>query len=469
MDTDINNLIDMHKNLPSPLSRGIVLSILINLLLGLALVATLGVVVTVLVNQYKTTNINITLSGMRTSVLALVEFLNLRIVFDYANLTPTDPNITFPRSTNPVFKGFEHLSHNKTFLYTLLDGASNYFQQIHSLTHFGESQYAHTDDDYYDVIHVSRLSTEENEKNLLQESECLAEESEKHNCLVANRIFNVDFPVAGLSSLISQLRFYVWVMEIDNFQTYTDLHPVPRYIGSACRYDLRSGLNQLTNDILAQAQKAVSVSQTVIGIVTIVACIMLFILLFVTGLTWLNLLMTNNEESEKLLELLPVSSDEKEIDLLPSMLTSYPPIDQGRAKIVEAATTVLENLSKHEKMDTLIPNLDYLMITTHQVFSEEEAEMDKRNYEHLEEHSREHLLIRQRLTRIVDEIKQNKIAATRIAKRNLVRLYDKHFIDDDVLFGNTIPAEEKKAMMNDAEYAGEEEHDVGELGEPGQE
>ncbi|KAK2948664.1 hypothetical protein BLNAU_16405 [Blattamonas nauphoetae] len=41
---------------------------------------------------------------------ALSEFLLIRFLFPLANVTPTDPNITFARSTNPVFKGFEHTS-----------------------------------------------------------------------------------------------------------------------------------------------------------------------------------------------------------------------------------------------------------------------------------------------------------------------------------------------------------------------
>ncbi|KAK2954496.1 hypothetical protein BLNAU_10516 [Blattamonas nauphoetae] len=117
---DIETLTHMHANLPSPLSFGIIIRVVLNLSLGILAIVALAVVSVVLVLQYSKTNVNITMSGMRTSVLSLIEFLNLRILYNYANVTPKDPNITFPRSTNPVFKGFEHLSRNRTQIYRVV-------------------------------------------------------------------------------------------------------------------------------------------------------------------------------------------------------------------------------------------------------------------------------------------------------------------------------------------------------------
>ncbi|KAK2954502.1 hypothetical protein BLNAU_10522 [Blattamonas nauphoetae] len=208
----------------------------------------------------------------------------------------------------------------------------------------------------------------------------------------------------------------------------------------------------------------------ILSAVSAVVCVFLFVALFLFSMMWLQRVMDNNGESKKLLELLPINREEKEMDLLPSMMTGYSPIDTARMKIIDAAGGVLESLGKDDKPEVLLQNIDYLMITTTQVFAEEEMEMDKRDYEHAEEHAREHLLLRQRLTVIADSLKHGTVPSMRIAKRNLVRLYDRHFIDDDVQFGNSIPPEEKMALQLDVdEMAGEEANDVGELGEPGQE
>ncbi|KAK2960695.1 putative hemerythrin [Blattamonas nauphoetae] len=469
LETDLKRLEGMHANLPSPLSVQIVISILLDMVFGLVSFIALAVLVSTLVNLYSSTNVNITMSGMRTSILALCEYFNLRIMFPLGNISPADKEITFIRSTNPVFKGFEQSSTNKTELYELLVKSSNYFQQLHSATHYGDSEYAFMNDTLYDDVPTTRLSTEENEATLLQRADCFMEEKESESCTNGIRIFNMQFPLYGLSTLISQMRLYIWMMKNDGYESYTNVHPVPRYLASAFRYDLRSGLNKLTNEILATSQGLVTTSQMTLLAVTVVACILIMVALIAFAVTWLNKVMQTNEESEKLLELMPVGHEEKEIDLLPSMLTGYQPMDQGRHKIIEAALSVFESLKRNEKMEVLLPNIDFLMITTTQVFAEEEAEMDKRDYEKMEEHKREHILIRQRLTRISEEIRKKQVAATRIAQRNLIRLYDRHFIDDDVQFGDTIPPEEKQAVHNDMEFVGEQAEDVGELGEPGQE
>jgi hypothetical protein len=36
-----------------------------------------------------------------------------------------------------------------------------------------------------------------------------------------------------------------------------------------------------------------------------------------------------------------------------------------------------------------------------------------------------------------------------IAKRNLIKLFDAHFTNADIMFGNTIPEEERVGLNND--------------------
>ncbi|KAK2947550.1 hypothetical protein BLNAU_17517 [Blattamonas nauphoetae] len=460
-NSDVSTLIANIADLPSPLTKRLVLPAVLNIVISVAALAVLCVLVFILVRRYEGNNKNITLSGMRNSILSLIEFLNIRLLYNYANITPKDPTITFPTSTNPVMKGFEHLSHNKTELYGLLVKSSKYFQQLHSATHFGVSEFSHTDDSYFDDVITSRLSTEDNEKTLLRQQECYLEEAEDANCSIGNRIFDVKFPISGLSTLISQMRLYIWLMSGDDFEYYTELHPIPRFIGSACRYDLRGGMNTLTNEILETSQKSIRVSKGILIGVSVALCAVLYVSMGVFAMRWLYKVTMNAEESTALYKLLPISSEEKEMTFLNSMLTGHRVLDEGRQKIFDAALNVLESLSTNESMTNLCSNLDLLIITTTQVFGDEEAEMDKRDYDQLEEHAHEHLVIRQRLTWLCDEMKLGQTAQTRIAKRYLIRLFDSHFLNDDVLFGNTIPAEEKRDVEGDGErMRGDEEHDA---------
>ncbi|KAK2963386.1 hypothetical protein BLNAU_1428 [Blattamonas nauphoetae] len=466
LTVDIDTLTITHSSLPSPLSKSMLACISLNMLLGLASILSLAVLAIVLVTRYKRTNYNITVSGMRTSILALVEFLNLRLLFPFANICPTDANITFDRSTNPVFKGYEHLTIDKDQIYALLAKSSNYFQQLHSATHYGESVYALTNDSYYDDFDMTRLSTEDNEKTLLRQNMCFMETSEQGTCADENRIFNIKFPQYGLASLIARMRLYVWLMATERLDDYSDHHPIPRYIASACRYDLRSGMNKLTNEILESSQRMILMSQTIITIVTAVCSLMILVSLLFTALKWLDMVMQNLIESQKLLSLLPTSRDEKEIQLLPSMMTMYRPLDEGRMRIIDAVLSVVESIDENEKKESLNQNLDFLMITTTQVFADEEADMEKRDYEAIDAHKRDHRLLRQRLTRLSDEINLNQVASTRVARRYLVRLFDSHFIDDDVAFGNSIPTREKVLVEQGSMVIyGDEENDVKELRE----
>ncbi|KAK2954266.1 hypothetical protein BLNAU_10765 [Blattamonas nauphoetae] len=475
IEKDVQNLTQMHLNLPSPLSTGIVVNIMLSMGLGLVILISLVVVAIVMVNQFNRSNVNITMSGMRTSILSLIEFLNLRILFPDSHLVPFDDKIDFSRSTNPVCTGFQFLSDDVDELYPLLVKSSAYFQQLHSATHYGDSEYAFANDSYYDNVPTTRLSTKENEATLLQNGNCFMEPSEEEFCSNESRIFNFNFPMYGLSTLISQMRLYIWMMkfelhevDVNGTSLYTELHHIPRYLGSAIRYDLRSGVNRLTNEILATSQQDVTTTVTLLTVGTVVGSFLFIMALIIFTWQWLNRVMMNNEESVKLHQLLPVSHEERSMELLPSMQIGLPALDQGRMKIIDAALSVLESLDKHEKPESLNNHLDYLMITTTQIFTEEETEMEKRDYEHLEDHTREHILIRQRLSFVIDEIRRNHLPTTKIAIRSLTRLFDRHFIDDDVQFGHTIPQHEKMMVGHDQEHFEEAVQEVGELGEPGQ-
>ncbi|KAA6358525.1 MAG: hypothetical protein EZS28_045948 [Streblomastix strix] len=60
-------------------------------------------------------------------------------------------------------------------------------------------------------------------------------------------------------------------------------------------------------------------------------------------------------------------------------------------------------------------------------------------------HAREHIILRQRLTIIGDQLRVDNDdgASKMIAKRNIIKLFDGHFTNADVVFANTIPDEEK--------------------------
>ncbi|KAK2945755.1 hypothetical protein BLNAU_19311 [Blattamonas nauphoetae] len=129
MEMDEARLRDMHMYLPDPVTKGFILVMVLDLSLGLLMLTALIVVAVVMVLSFRTSAVNLTMSGMRSSVLALSEFLLIRFLFPLANVTPTDPNSTFDRSTNPVFKGFEHTSTDRDLLFALFANSSDFLQK----------------------------------------------------------------------------------------------------------------------------------------------------------------------------------------------------------------------------------------------------------------------------------------------------------------------------------------------------
>ncbi|KAK2963513.1 hypothetical protein BLNAU_1556 [Blattamonas nauphoetae] len=442
-EAELARLMDLYNNLPSPVSGRIILlissSIITILLLGIVLI----VYAYVQVATFSQFNTNIVQSGLRTTILAMIEFLNLRLVFNFPHIVPSDPTIDFPESTNPVWTGFQHISANQTLLYELLNQCSHYFQGLHSAAHYGKSKDSVTGDTMIDTLNPTRLGLEDNEKTLLRLQECFAEESDKDLCKEPERVFDTYFPIYGLSTLISQLNMYIELMKGDGYEKYTADSYIPRYISSACRNDLRSGINQLTNEILASTRTSVLMSQTVLIGLTASFCVYLIISYFSAALSWVNLVMTTNLESHKLMELLPIDEDKDQIELLPSMRTGFKPLDEGRELIIEAVLGLVDSVQNNESKDRIKGNMDYLMTTVTRIFALEEKEMEKREYGNLAAHQHAHLVLRQRVTVIAEKVLSNNVATMRLASRVLTRLFDVHFLEDDTQFGDTIPESEK--------------------------
>ncbi|KAA6401934.1 MAG: hypothetical protein EZS28_002540 [Streblomastix strix] len=75
-------------------------------------------------------------------------------------------------------------------------------------------------------------------------------------------------------------------------------------------------------------------------------------------------------------------------------------------------------------------------------------------------HAKEHIILRQRLTIIGDQLKvTGDVASKMIAKRNLIKLFDVHFTNADIVFGNMIPEEERTGFDEDEDEKDEEEDD----------
>ncbi|KAA6383919.1 MAG: hypothetical protein EZS28_020558 [Streblomastix strix] len=160
--------------------------------------------------------------------------------------------------------------------------------------------------------------------------------------------------------------------------------------------------------------------------------------------------------SQKLIELLPVDENEKEMQMMPSMRTNYGKMDQMREHILDSGQDLIDAIKQHVERQQLVQAFQQIINITYHTFQEEEKEMDSKNYEteKKDAHKEQHLLLRQRLTSLGDHlrgVKGQSEAVKSVVKKILSKLFSKHFIDDDVAFAEEILEKIKKENLSKKE------------------
>ncbi|KAH7818916.1 uncharacterized protein MONOS_15451 [Monocercomonoides exilis] len=436
MEKDIEKHEAAYKQLPKPVTAKIRVPIFLFVILGLCAVFVTVILTITYVAGFKPISANIILSGMRASILFQIQFL-LISVLQPLPLLKTDQSITFPRANNPVMHNSSHCSGDPLIARNMLVSMSNYFDAVHLGCHFGDSEYSHADDVTYDAVTVSRMKTEFNVKTLLADTECFLAESDDCSQVDPMRIYGVHGNLYGLTSLLARMRINVERISKMDVENITYLTPEARFILNGLRNDIVGGINKMTNMILTEGKEEVQESVTILIAVIVVFCVLYLVSMFGNGLMWIGEIAFIENASEKLLDLLPIKEGEKEIVMMPSMVTGHDSFDKGREAILDYAQQLITSINQNEPYESLVATFFQLSSTAFAVFNEEEREMAAKNYEGIERHKREHLLLRQRLTMIADLLRSKNDAAKAVGKRKLVSLFDMHFTDEDINFADT--------------------------------
>ncbi|KAA6401931.1 MAG: hypothetical protein EZS28_002537, partial [Streblomastix strix] len=539
LDKDLTKLQAAYNQLPSPITFKFIVNIIVSLVAELLILIALIVVVVIFVQLYSDVPGNIVVSGIRPALCTQIHYFAQRLLYNYSQIE-VPIRVEFTHSTSPVWNDSSHVSANKNVIRQLLYGITEQFRKIHENVHFGTSDYT-----------------------------------------------------------ITKLRFIV----------------------SAIRMDIQEGLLKHSREILDSGLSLISLSKNVL-IYSVIGCSVLQLILVVTNaIPWSLDVVRATTQSKKLLLLLPSQgrgsdrgddSAEVEMQMLPSMRTGYPPIDNGRERIIEAAVALLdaiktkESQSQINSLHSTLVQISYRQFTVEEremiqreytgskditmndilqsgpgelgtnaqsimnnvvgtirrlgVQNEKENEFDKKNeldkidikilppveqseqlkietqlaqlqqqqslintqqqigldqngqpilinsgtlnhdssnnksvkqiagltnddlherpkkgknrMHHListssdpkqhnfKTHAKEHIILRQRLTIIGDQLKvTGDVASKMIAKRNLIKLFDVHFTNADIVFGNTIPEEERTGFDEDEDEKDEQEED----------
>jgi hemerythrin len=340
------------------------------------------------------------------------------------------------------------MSPNQTLLMQLAQGCSDYFRAIHQATHFGSSDYSLSHDEVFDKVQTKRLNPDENSQILFGPVGCYADPDVICEDLNPDRLYGITPPYFGLSKLV-----YRWVNSVGRLarldaSSYTNSTPELRYISSAYRYDMREGINGMTTKIMdtgvAKINKAIKT--TILTAVVLMIAILFSLVAF--AMPWRSVASDVRAASAKLLDLLPMDENEKEMQLLPSMRTGVEYMDAGREKIIDACLQLLEVIRRKQSVSTLVDSHKSVMHAVMKVFTAEEADMEQRNYPGKKDHVEFHLLLRQRLTVLGDMLRLNDAATAATVRHVLVSLFDSHFTDSDVHFAETLPTSERTFKMD---------------------
>jgi hemerythrin len=446
-DGAVQKLQAAYKQLPVPITGRFVLYIGLDfaVLLGIGVALICVVIFTVL--GYAPTSSTIIISNSRLFILADVYYFAIRAVYPCVELE-NSPVIELPRSTNPVWKSSAHMSGNQTLLMELAKGCADYFRAINQAAHYGTSPFSVSHDPVFDEITTHRLSAGDNARVLFSEVGCYADPDVVCSELNPHRLFGVHPPFFGLSKLLARLVYYVTrLSHLPATWCVNDTAEL-RYISSAYRYDMREGINNMTEDILAAGVLKVDKA---IGYLIITVVVLFVVVLFALcgfALPWRMMARDIREASGKLVDLLPVYENEKEMELLGSMWTGLEFMDVGRAKIIEGCVQLLEAIRRKQSVIGQLDAHKQIMQAVAKEFGAEEKEMEGRNYSERARHTEHHLLLRQRLTLLGDQLRLNDAATTATVRHMLISLFDSHFTDADVHFAETIPASERTFQLD---------------------
>eukprot|EP00770_Monocercomonoides_exilis_P012323 MONOS_12267.1-p1 / transcript=MONOS_12267.1 / gene=MONOS_12267 / organism=Monocercomonoides_exilis_PA203 / gene_product=unspecified product / transcript_product=unspecified product / location=Mono_scaffold00668:12365-15958(-) / protein_length=1198 / sequence_SO=supercontig / SO=protein_coding / is_pseudo=false len=432
MEKEIEKYAFAYKQLPSPVTKKIIITTVLSMILGIHAISTAVALVSVYVTGYKPTSANIILSGMRASILLQIQFL-LTSILQPIPMLKTDQSIKFPRSYNPVMHNSSHCSGSQVTARDMLVPMSKYFEAVHLDCHFGDSDYTLTNDFTYDSVPVTRMKTKFNKETLMKEVDCFLANSD--DCSQDPfRMYGVKGSIYGLTTLLARMRINLEKISKMDVDDITFLNPEARFVLNALRNDIIGGINKMTNMILTEGKTEVKESVTILVAAIVFFYIMFQVSMFGNGLTWVRENMHIENVSGKLRKLLPIAEGEKEIEMMPSMVTGHDSFDKGREAILENAQQLLSSINENEHYETLMATFFQLSSTVFEVFNEEEREMVVKNYEGIEKHKREHLLLRQRLTLIGDQLLSKNDAVKAAGKRIFVSLFDVHFTDEDITF-----------------------------------
>lgn len=423
---------------------------------------TLGTIVAVFlyIQLFRRTLANLVLSGLCPDVLLEMSYLTLAlsVPLPVANVSLLLDTAVFAGVSNPVWRDARHLSTDRTEIMGYIHKMSQVFTSIHSSVEYGAGRGKPSLDSLLDKIKPKRLPSEENGALLLHLSDCLL--MDKAKCANRDRIVDQYFPVGGILSLTSSLQLLVSQMYHSSTYMNMDAESAEvQYILSVNRFDLTDGIRQLNLNILHNAQRQIKQSQVVLTVIMMM-CVVVVVAVFSVHTVQAHRMIRHKMETTHTLSDL-VSADRECVDMkfTAEMRMHDRELDAGREKVMEQAMQMEEMLEEEGSKTEIVKLMESVVSTAARQFGLEEELMEEMGYPKIDEHATTHLLVRQRLTSLVDLFMLSDEATNHICIRMLREIITTHFLEDDVELGSWMAA---NRVWNDDETKNGDEAGGGE-------
>jgi hemerythrin len=159
-------------------------------------------------------------------------------------------------------------------------------------------------------------------------------------------------------------------------------------------------------------------------------CGLVILTCFINGIPLNVMILKSVRESEALRQLIHVDEESNDMEFLEVMMTQIVEWDFGRKNLFEKMKQLLDGIQEKVEWNVLEEMMGDLMKSIVDQFKFEEEFLAKNGNENIKKHSKEHLLIRQRVTNLFDLLRLKDEATVSVASYMLQHIFDKHFVDD---------------------------------------
>ncbi|KAK2963495.1 hypothetical protein BLNAU_1538 [Blattamonas nauphoetae] len=385
-------------------------------------------------------------SSLRNTQFPVLIFLAQRLVYptEFMQL-PTV--IQFNDSTHPVWTDTSHLSTDKATLRSLLVGVTTYFEAIHSVCHFGvEKENLAT----YPLLQLSEdahLKIDTNVELLMTGTDCYM--SNQSDC-TTDRLVRVPENMTGFNSLLMKIVEYVVQLSLEDLSNIDDTNEYYQYLMSSYRFDVREGLNLMTTSLTQMAMANSETAKTISLITMLLAVIVCVIIFFAVMLPKAFVARAISKQNERFRDLITVDTSDEEEGLTQLMTTGVVSFDNKRSQILDSARTLNLSIKRGESKGSITVTFQDLVTLTANTFAEEEEMMKKEGFDQKDRtaHRMQHVLIRQRLTLLGDQLASRDEAIETSTMRQIAQLYGHHFSTEDVKLGSWIVEQRSASQQN---------------------